>query len=563
MISWRSTLKKLSLAALLLIPILIATWLPRGLELDHFVTVDEPKWMDRSAVFYVALATGEFADTYQKEHPGVTVMWAETAGFLWLFPKYLTEGYGLNNRPQKFKRFLEKREYDNVPMIILEAGRAFIVLGNVIILALAFLAAVRLIGLIPSLVGFLLIAFDPFSIALSRLLHPDALLSALMLLALLSFMNFLYRGRHFYDLTIAAVAAGLAWLTKIPSFSLIPFFGLLSVLEIGRSWWTQRQLSWREAWHFTWPLLAWAGIAALVFVLLWPAMWVDPVDSLSRMYAQVTDYAIEGNRNVTFFNGRIFDSGDSAWYFYPISYLWRTTPPVLIGFVLAMIILILQRRLKTRSEWLRAIWVLTLFAAIFTLLGSLSGKKSDRYLLPVHGPLILVATLGWFILLQAIQERLANRISQTKLRIGTIFLLGVIIFFQLLGVLQTFPYYFTYYNPSMGGNKKAPEVMMIGWGEGLDQAARYLNAKPDANMLRVQTWYHNGPFSYFFEGDTIDEDFDANLENLQEADYYVVYFHQWQRLRPSEEFISYIDQQDPEHIVYINGLEYARIYRRE
>jgi hypothetical protein len=196
-------------------------------------------------------------------------------------------------------------------------------------------------------------------------------------------------------------------------------------------------------------------------------------------------------------------------------------------------------------------------------LGSLSGKKSDRYLLPVHGPLILVATLGWFILLQAIQERLANRISQTKLRIGTIFLLGVIIFFQLLGVLQTFPYYFTYYNPLMGGNKKAPEVMMIGWGEGLDQAARYLNAKPDANMLRVQTWYHNGPFSYFFEGDTIDEDFDANLENLQEADYYVVYFHQWQRLRPSEEFISYIDQQDPEHIVYINGLEYARIYRRE
>jgi hypothetical protein len=344
---------------------------------------------------------------------------------------------------------------------------------------------------------------------------------------------------------------------------LIPFFGLLSVLEIGRSWWTQRQLSWREAWHFTWPLLAWAGIAALVFVLLWPAMWVDPVDSLSRMYAQVTDYAIEGNRNVTFFNGRIFDSGDSAWYFYPISYLWRTTPPVLIGFVLAMIILIFQRRLKTRSEWLRAIWVLTLFAAIFTLLGSLSGKKSDRYLLPVHGPLILVATLGWFILLQAIQERLANRISQTKLRIGTIFLLGVIIFFQLLGVLQTFPYYFTYYNPLMGGNKKAPEVMMIGWGEGLDQAARYLNAKPDANMLRVQTWYHNGPFSYFFEGDTIDEDFDANLENLQEADYYVVYFHQWQRLRPSEEFISYIDQQDPEHIVYINGLEYARIYRRE
>ncbi|MCK4899396.1 MAG: glycosyltransferase family 39 protein, partial [Anaerolineales bacterium] len=257
-------MKKLSLAALLLIIILIAIWLPRGLELDHFVTVDEPKWLTRSADFYVALATGEFADTYQKEHPGVTVMWAETAGFLWSFPEYLTEGSELHGRPQKFKRFLEQRGHEDVPMTLLEAGRTFIVLGNLIILALAFLAAVRLLGLTPAFLGFLLIALDPFSIALSRLLHPDALLSALMLLSLLSFMNYLYRERHFYDLTIAAVAAGLAWLTKSPSLFLIPFFGLLSVVEIGRSWWTQRQLSLRYVWHFTWPWLAWAGIAALV-----------------------------------------------------------------------------------------------------------------------------------------------------------------------------------------------------------------------------------------------------------------------------------------------------------
>jgi uncharacterized membrane protein len=74
------------------------------------------------------------------------------------------------------------------PIDLMAAGRTFIVLLNVIALALAFLYARRLVGLWPALVAFLLIAFDPFQIALSRLLHPDALLAPLMLLATLAFM---------------------------------------------------------------------------------------------------------------------------------------------------------------------------------------------------------------------------------------------------------------------------------------------------------------------------------------------------------------------------------------
>jgi len=59
-------------------------------------------------------------------------------------------------------------------------------------------------------------------------------------------------------------------------------------------------------------------------------------------------------------------------------------------------------------------------------------------------------------------------------------LLGGILFIQALSALQTFPYFFSYYNPLAGGSSRAPQVMMIGWGEGMDQAARYLNQKPDA-----------------------------------------------------------------------------------
>ena len=263
--------------------IVIALWFPRGLALDRFLTADEPRWLIRSANFYTALSQADFPNTYQKEHPGVTIMWAGTLAFRWIFPWYISENLGQIDRTQDFTRLLNNRGYSDITMRLMEMGRTIIVIIMVIALALAFLAAVRLLGLMPASFGFLLIAFDPFSIALSRLLHLDALLSALMLLSLLSFMNYLYRGRHFYDLVIAAVAAGLAWLTKSPSLFLLPFFGLLILIEIGRTWWTHHRLSLQGVWHHSWPLLAWIGIATVVFILLWPAMWVDPIGSVQKI----------------------------------------------------------------------------------------------------------------------------------------------------------------------------------------------------------------------------------------------------------------------------------------
>ena len=69
----------------------LAVWLPRVLALDAFVTPDERLWLYRSANFYQAISRGDFAHTFQKEHPGVTVTWAGTLGFLQLLPGYAEE----------------------------------------------------------------------------------------------------------------------------------------------------------------------------------------------------------------------------------------------------------------------------------------------------------------------------------------------------------------------------------------------------------------------------------------------------------------------------------------
>ena len=101
------------LKILRLIVVTLAMWLPRGLELDRFVTTDEPKWLTRSANFFYALAQGEYEYTYQKEHPGVTIMWAGTAGFLSRYPYYVRETSRQEMRPQRLARFL--RNNTNAP----------------------------------------------------------------------------------------------------------------------------------------------------------------------------------------------------------------------------------------------------------------------------------------------------------------------------------------------------------------------------------------------------------------------------------------------------------------
>ena len=79
---------------IILITLFIAAWLPRVVALDAFVTIDERKWLARSANFYHAISEGDLANTFQREHPGVTVMWAGTLGFLQKFPDYVTQTPG-------------------------------------------------------------------------------------------------------------------------------------------------------------------------------------------------------------------------------------------------------------------------------------------------------------------------------------------------------------------------------------------------------------------------------------------------------------------------------------
>jgi 4-amino-4-deoxy-L-arabinose transferase-like glycosyltransferase len=379
-----------------------------------------------------------------------------------------------------------------------------------------------------------------------------------MLLSLLAFLNYLHRGRRRRDLAISAVAAGLAWLTKVPAFFLIPFVGALMVFELWPRWRSRHRLRTEDVRRAARPLVAWGAVGLLVFVLAWPAMWVDPITSVRAIARDALGLARAGHMEAPlFFNGAIVQ-GDPGWHFYPITYLWRTTPIVLGGLAFAALSFAIPRARLTGRAQRRAGAVLLVFAVLFTLGMTLGAKKFDRYLLPVYAPLDLVAAMGWLA-----AARWLTRRSHAVARAGAPVLLGVAIAGQAAMALPSFPYYFSYYNPLLGGTAKAPEVMMIGWGEGLDQTARYLNTMPNAEHLRVTTWFWNGPFSYFFKGQSVPGRLAPGTVGGSQwlsSDYGVVYINQRQRGRLPPELLDYVDSLTPVKVVRIQGLEYARVY---
>lgn len=554
--------RQLDLEILALVVVTLAFLLPRLLSLRAFVTPDEHLWLSRSANFYMALAQRDFASTYMKATPGVTIMWAGTASFLTLFPEYRGSALGQVDDTIVHNYIIKNAKGVTTPIDLLYGARIFIVLGNTFIVILAYLYSRRLIGLLPALIGFLLLAFDPFHLALSRLLHTDGALSNFLFISLLAFISFI-KDRKTLDLVLSGGTAGLSWLTKSPGVILIPVVGFLALIQMWRIYSSKKGQSPNTIKHIRdhiWPLIAWGMIGLLVFVILWPAMWVNPIQSILSIFGSAQRLAEEGHYAGTFFYGAASNRMSPA-YFYPLTFLWRTTPIVILG-LLSTAWGLLSKRRPFEQEGVRLTLIgLLLLVVIFTIGMSTGLKKLDRYLLPAYAPLDIIAGMGWATLIFWIKGQNVPIVS----RYGAYFILALVIGIQMFLSLSKFPYYFSYYNPLMGGSKRAPDAMQVGWGEGLDQAAKYLNEKPNAKGLHVMSWYPSGSFSYYFVGHTENmrspyEVSDSMWDKFLSSDYAVIYVNQWQR-DLHKKILDYLERTEPEKRIWIDGIEYVRIYK--
>jgi hypothetical protein len=491
---------------------------PRLIELRPTVTSDEAYWVQRSVRFGAALARGDLAQTYRSGHPGVTTMWV---GLLGIGPRRLEPFL-----PVRFTNYytLEKASGYNDALF---AAREAMAVTTALLLVISAALAWRLFGPGPALTGSALIALDPYQIGSAQLLHVDTLLAPFMLAALLSGLVYAFGGRQTRYLLLTSLLIGLSVLTKAPGIAVPIFLAGVAIATVR---------PWSHGWR---PLLPWAACGALsvvVYFALWPAMWVDA----PRRIPQLIEFALSVGGSPhswpNYFLGQPLN-GDPGWRYYPLALLFRLSPVALVGAV-ALAFVPIRKPLH-----FKAILTLLGFIVFFIVLMSLGAKKFDRYLLPVLMMLSLVGGAGiWWVAAQArpVWARVVTPVACLAV--------------QGLLLWQAQPYPLAAYNPLMGGEDVARRVLMVGWGEGLDQVADFLNGQPGAETMVVKTHYHH-VLRPMFRGNTV------RVPDPTPVNYFVVYINMAQRFIVPPTVIQLMALVPPDFTATVNGRPYAWVYR--
>ena len=506
-----------------LIPRLHAIW--RG-----FFTPDEPSWVFRSIRFLQAIESSRWADTIQTGHPGVVTMWLGTLAVIW---RRWRDATGTAAQLEWVSR---------VPWVTPDNGELFRHLAPFLPparLAMAILTALGVVGIYAlacrlwgrrmALLGAALLALDPFVIGLSGLLHLDAPAMTFASLSLLAWLVALDSAvgrianptgsestltsvydhsdlhdqphlassppgadprqsglhRHFGDVAFALLSggcAGLAVLSKAPAALVMLPIGISTLLCLALL--PGPRALWQRARRSALLAAAWLPSAVAVLFGLFPATWVDPLGVLRRLFGMSGSY-FDAPLHVHFFRGEV--TADPGPLFYPLVLLFRVTPVVLIGLLASLVPLVTgwrSSRADRQRAFLAALWVLVL---VFTVAMSLGAQKFDRYLLPVFPALALLAASGWMWIVESIARTLHQSPEPGAAPTAFVVVLIALVIAQGAMILPSWPYYLDAYNPLVGGMRAAQRTFTVGWGEGMEQVAAWVNRQLDSADLVIAT----------------------------------------------------------------------------
>ena len=546
----------------------VAASLPRLFSLGAHWTSDEAGWLDHSTVFMTAVEMGAFSESLVTFHPGVITMWLAALRTLFTEPHISVQGLAL--------------------------ARWFIGVALLIGIGVAVMLLYRLFGRWVAVIGAAFLSFSPLFLAQSRRVHTDALASIFVLLTVLSLLLYCGTPQKRRYLVGSGIVFGLACLAKSNSLILLLWMPICFVL------FRNREETWRQ--FFLRGLgagLCFLSCTLLTVFALWPLFWtpvflvfgvcllgvtllacrelqkgtdqrltlylasVVVVGAVSgytvRTIARVFDgvaWAITTPHNVEhFFLGQVLY--DPGWLFYPLVLCINTTPLTLPLAFAGCLFLWRKRYEGGYARQFRIALALVAVVLLFTLCLSLTSKKFSRYLLPAFPMLEILAALGFFEFLKwgyaYIDSRFGAAATPQKLAFSIVTILCIFLI-QIVPVLRLHPYYGTYYNLCFKLTD-IRKIITVGSSAGLDLAAKYLNGKPNAQDLRVETFLDSTQFFLpYFIGQPPWTD--AGEEAA--PDYEVVH------LRESQ--AGWVPQTgtlngELEHVITLNGIDYVWIYR--
>jgi len=283
-------------------------------------------------------------------------------------------------------------------------------------------------------------------------------------------------------------------------------------------------------------------------VALWPALWVQPAAVVRELLVQ----ARIGSTAGSFFLGRF--TPDAGPLYYPVAIAFRLNPFVVLGLVAATAdVVIWLRRGARRPASAGVLWTVLFLAltAAYLAMFTFAPQKSDRYTLPI----ILACDVTGAVGLAWLGDRLAGALRRPA-RTAALVVGALVVAYGAYTCVWSYPYYFPAFNPLLGGLPVAARVELVGWGEGLERAAAYLNQRPNASSLQV-----GGHILINLPGYFVGPKPSSRPRPLEQLDYYVDYIAWRQRNMVPLGFDELADSTPPEYALDIGGLPYVAVYR--
>ena len=429
-----------------LLAFIVRVWAPGPVT----QTVDEFAWWISADGFHTAVVDWDLGNASNSSRlrpeytqPGVTTMWAGTIGF-----EVVTAGEALGVLDPPATVHQDRAR-------VLRAGRAAVSLWCALALVALIAVAAELIGRRAAVVAGVLLAAEPFLVGHSHVLHTDAMVTMFGALAIVSLAAACRDRASPVDrklLAVAGAAAGLAALTKLNAFPLL--VGGAAVVLLAQTDWRRMGLA-ASVRRSALTGLAFVGVAAVAFFVVWPALWVDPWSQLERLPRSLDQL---GRENFTFFRARVTEEPGPLYY--PYAMALRLSPWLLVAGAASVVASVVHLARRARSDgptpWpAPPVLVLLLLAPLpYAVLIALTGQKYDRYALPVVPFLALLTGVGTVVAADRWSHRLLVPAG----------LAAAVAMFAVTVTIQ--PYAISFANPLLGGQKRARNLILLGWGEG-------------------------------------------------------------------------------------------------
>lgn len=491
-------------------------FLTRLHQTELTINPDAVNWHYRSEQFVNALKSFNFGSTYQHYHPGVTLMWIMGPAVEIL--KQLSPVDRVYNMTNFLAfHFVSKYALSSVQLVL--TFILFYALNLLYKRNIAFFAV-------------LLLTFEPFFLGNSRLLHMDVLLALFLFIGLI----FAYVGINFKNilyLLLGGVFLALAFLTKsIAVGAFIFVLGYLFLLFIFKSY------SVKEFLKFLFTFIV---IYSVTYFLMFPAMWVSPIQTLSTIFSEASRIGLRNGHEQIYFGNFTQDPG---FTFYFVVLLLKISLFTVVG-VLMFVYSKFKSQIKLKLNILDIIksplFYLSIFYIGYFTIMTISSKKLDRYMIPLFPYISLLSILGY-----------SYFISVYKNVYSKVIVLISAIIFVALPIILLHPYQFTYTSYLFGSAQSANNVVgQKPFGVGIVELKNklindygyfasfgFIDTKP------IRTIYPNSRVS------------DIRINGISDYDVLVLAINE----EMPEKVLESSTKFKLNDIFYINGLPYWRIY---